>query len=78
MSRVGIRQGDVLSIDAAMEPKPGEIVYARTGSAGLVTQQWAPPFLLSLNDDATPTRMTPEMNVQVLGVVVSMIRDLTL
>ena len=72
MKNAGIRDGDILVVDRALEARPNSIIVARLHQEFTVkrlSQQGESVFLVPANPQYRPIRITPEMDFQVWGVV---------
>ncbi|WP_153117673.1 LexA family protein [Rhodocyclus tenuis] len=77
MTGLGLRDGDLLVIDKAVEPEMGDIVVAEINAEFTVKRlgrQEGKPHLLPANPAYPPIPVPPE-GIQVWGVVIRVIHD---
>lgn len=76
MTGAGIHSGDILVVDRSLEPADRRIVVAAVGGELTVKRlrkAKGKVFLASENPDYQAIEVTPEMNIEVWGVVVHVI-----
>ncbi len=72
MIHEGLRDGDYVAVDRALEPKHGDIIVARLGDGFTIKKLYKKGemvYLLPANPRYKPVRITEEMDFEVFGVV---------
>lgn len=83
LEAMGLKPGDTLLVDLAMQPKPGDVVCAQVydwqkGRAETVFRRFDPPYLVAASNDLDLLRpyYIDGQNVRIAGVVTDSFRTL--
>lgn len=74
----GIRDGDILIADTAMQPKSGDLVIASTSGAIVLAELRAEKghwWLISGNNSSAPIRVAPAHDVDIWAAVTGVVRE---
>ena len=78
MLNAGIHSGDILIVDRALEPSDNKVVIAVLGgelTVKRIRKTNGKIYLAPENPDFSPIEVTPEMDVEVWGVVTHVIHE---
>ncbi len=78
MCGIGITKGDVLAVDCKSEPEEGDLVLVCLYGREMVIRLWEYPFIIAVPYEGGQQvfTITPSMDLQIIGVVISLVRRL--